>query len=128
MYVVGSPSSAPGANSAKKLTRKLSQSTLRRLVTGAVTRAPPASNVSRSPIFTPSVVAMAFRHAIGPRQVEFALGKPARARLGVLRRIEPAPVHLHQSAARHGLELRRDVDRLREPCACVVDLLGQHVD
>ena len=52
------PSSGPGGNSAKKLTRKLSQSTLRRLVTFADTLLPAMSNVSVSPSFTPSVSAM----------------------------------------------------------------------
>src|SRR6185436_16134068 len=49
MYEVGSPSSAPGGNSVKKFGRKLSQSTLRRLVMRADTGVPAMSNVSSSP-------------------------------------------------------------------------------
>ena len=57
-YDVGMPSSAPGGNSVKKFGRKLSQSTLRRLVIGAVTGVPAMSNVSRSPSFSCSDSAM----------------------------------------------------------------------
>src|SRR4029077_10063170 len=48
-YVRGISSSTPGANSAKKFGRKLSHSTLRRLVILAVTVAPARSQVSVSP-------------------------------------------------------------------------------
>ena len=155
MYVAGMSSSGPGGNSAKKLTRKLSQSTLRRLVTlrgdavardverqrvaelhaerfgdavlerHARRRPPRVCGVQNAPLDT----RLPFGSSSRPRQVELALGKPSRTRIAELRRVER-----RRRSPRRGGRAPSAGTRTSAPTpfaqlrARIVDLLGQHVD
>ncbi len=142
----------PGGNSVKKFGRKLSHSTLRRLVMTAVTSVPAMSQVRRSPRFRPSDLAMpssidsppegsrqcvpplAGDDAVGRRQlghpgkIELALGEPPLARLGEAGGIERRAVHRDQTTAHHRIERHVASGSALEQRTHALDLVGQDIE
>ena len=137
----------------KKFGRKLSQSTLRRLrdrrgdrrardVVGERVAELQAQRLRDALLHRDArlrargaVEPLAADDAIGLRQlgserkIEFALGEPARARVGVLRGVEPRAVDLDQPPANHRIKTASAAAAHRlHRRAHAVDLVGQHVE
>ena len=150
--VCGIVSSTPGGNSVKKFGRKLSQSTLRRLVIGAVTARAGDVVGQRVAELQPERPgdpllhrqsgllagggrpegagddAIGRRHRRGPRQVELALGKASCPRVLETRRLQRLAVDRDEPAADHRIQCGVDAGARAQRRTHAVDLIGQHVD